>query len=551
MNTWCARTVVVMLLLLLVPALGSGAPPAPPAGAEVLIEVNGVPITGADIDAMIMSRHQSMDMSESDEQLLLRLLEKAINDELIVQDALAMGLDEEPELLEPVEKKRVDRAVASWVGETLEEPVPPTEAAIDAHFREHYRRIHVRQFSLRTREEAERIRTELVKGADWDEMAKVMSLDVHALKGGLHNEKYWLDLEPALQEPAAKTKVGGISAVFPYRESFSMIRVESTRPADPTELDQHRAKIVAALTEDARKEKWEAFVADLRARTPVQQDAAVMQAIRADGAQVYTGTFFNDSTRPALRLSEDDVVTESQLRRAISKQAMEMGTSTFEEILERTVDLEIRRMVLRHGAIAAGYHERPQVLEAYEADLREALINSYLNQTVAQRIRFDRDEYQQVYEENKEQLRGPDEVALSFLFLDTAEQAEQVAERLAKGADFDFVRKEIMGAGHAAEQSKYAAIDMFSEDIINAANSMAIGASSPPIAFRERWMIFRLDGRREGSVPSIETVDKEIRQVLFQRMFQEILDQHLALLKANSEIVRHEDRIRRYFASES
>lgn len=555
MKSTCSRS--FMAVLIAAGALVSLASPERAAGLAdetagvALITVNGAAITTDDIDAMIMDRHQSMDMSGTDEQLLLRLMEKAINDELILQDAVGMGLDAEAQVLAPVQQKRIERAIALWVGESLEEPSPPTSAQIDAYFREQYRRVEVRQFSVRTLDEAEQVRATLAAGGDWDAMARVMSLDTRGIKGGLHPDKFWIDLEPVLQEAARELPVGAISPPFPYRESWSMIRLESAKPADPADLASREELIRSVLLDAARQATWEAFVAHRRQFTPVRTVEAVLDAIEGDAAIVYTGEFFNESSRVALQLDEDSLVTESELRRAISKLAMEMGTSPFAEILERAVDAETRRLVLEEGAVRGGFLDRPAVVAAYEKDLREALIQAYLNETVVQRIRFDRDEYQRYYDEHKADYRGEDAVQLSFLFLETQAQAEDTAARLAKGADFDFVRKEIMGPGESAAAEKWATLDMFSADINDAVNAMEVGATSPALQFNDRWMIFRLDGRREGPLPTIEELDTQIRNVLFQRAFKEILDEHLELLRANSEIVRHEEQIRQYFRAES
>ena len=555
MKSMCSRSFTAALvgagLLVLLPSPTLAAGPPEDTAATALITVNGAAITTDDIDAMIMDRHQSMDMAATDEQLLLRLIEKAINDELILQDAIGMGLDTEPQVLAPVQQKRMERAIAHWVGESLQDPPPPTSAQIDAYFREQYRRVEVRQFSLRTRDEAEQVRATLASGGDWDAMARVMSLDTRSIQGGLHPDKFWIDLEPALQEEAQRLKVGEISPPFPYRESWSMIRLESAKPADPADLTSREELIRSVLLDAARQDTWEAFVAHRRQLTPVRTDEAVLDAIEADAAIVYTGEFFKESNRVALQLDDDSLVTESELRRVTSKLAMEMGTSPFADILERAVDVETRRLVLEEGAAGEGYLDRPDVVAAYDKDLREALIQAYLNETVVQRIRFDRDEYQRYYEEHKTDYRGEDAVQLSFLFMDTQAQAEDTAERLAKGADFDFVRKEIMGSGESAAAEKWATLDMFSTAINEAVDAMQVGATSPALQFNDRWMIFRLDGRREGPLPTIEELDKPIRNVLFQRAFKEILDEHLDLLRANSEIVRNEEQIRQYFRAES
>ncbi len=95
------------------------------------------------------------------------------------------------------------------------------------------------------------------------------------------------------------------------------------------------------------------------------------------------------------------------------------------------------------------------------------------------------------------------------------------------------------------------ALNVFSKVIRDEVERLEIGGSSKAIPIPTGWMIFRVLDRREGRVPPFEEVDMEIRQVMFQRKFNEKLDAHLELLKERSEIVRHEENIERYFSEGS
>ena len=71
----------------------SSAPCAPDATATLVL-VNGDPITASDLDEMIMGAHKSFDMKAEGSGIVDRLLNRRINDILIIQDALAAGMDE-------------------------------------------------------------------------------------------------------------------------------------------------------------------------------------------------------------------------------------------------------------------------------------------------------------------------------------------------------------------------------------------------------------------------------------------------------------------------
>jgi parvulin-like peptidyl-prolyl isomerase len=76
---------------------------------------------------------------------------------------------------------------------------------------------------------------------------------------------------------------------------------------------------------------------------------------------------------------------------------------------------------------------------------------------------------------------------------------------------------------------------------------MRVGETSRALPIATGWLIFKLDGRRPGEVKSLDDVEMQIRQVMFQRKFNEELDRYLDLLREGSEIVLMQAKIDRYF----
>lgn len=517
----------------------------------VLMEVNGQEITSERIDEMIMRSHRQLDMTQTGEELMVRLLDKAVNDALILQEAVAMGLHEDEGVLEPAEEAATSVAVREFVREHHEAPSAVTDEEIDDFFGDMYHRIQLRRVSLRTREEIDAVRQAVLDGTDMDAIARESSLDSKKPVGGLMNFIHWADLPVIFRGACEDLAVGEVSEPFRNQDAWTIVRVEQRADPDRSELPEYAEFIRGVLLSEKREAAWAAFIDGLRDRTPVTKDEAVLDAIRADEADVLRGEFFNDSEAPALAIDAGHVVSESALRDAVSKTFMEMGDRPFEEAVQEAAKKETARLLLRAHAERDGYFERDVVLEAYDRKLEETLINVYLDETVVSKISFDREEFDAFYEENKHRFRGAAEIKLSFLLLDTREIAEDAYERLEDGADFDYLRRELQGAGHGSDTAKWAPASMFSPEIVEASKEMEIGETSGVLPFNSRWMIVRLDGRRDGDVLPIEEVDMQIRQALFQREFRERLDEKLSLIKERSEIVRHDERIRKYFAAES
>jgi hypothetical protein len=60
-----------------------------------------------------------------------------------------------------------------------------------------------------------------------------------------------------------------------------------------------------------------------------------------------------------------------------------------------------------------------------------------------------------------------------------------------------------------------------------------------------------LTGKRKGAVKPIAEVDMQIREVMFQLKFNELLDQHLGILRERSDIHMNQEAIEVYFGQGS
>lgn len=537
-----------LLCLLTVPALASAAGGAP---ADTLITVNGDPITSADMDRMIMEAHSTMSMDEEAGVHLTRLLDKRVNDLLILQNAVAMGMDEDPGFLDVLNRKNTEFAIQKYLDDHFEMPKTVDRDSVRAYFERYYWKIQIRQLSVRTKQQAEEMRAAVLAGSSMDTLAQAVSLDTRKLKGGLHNLVYWADLENVFRDQVRGLAPGELSGVFPFREAYSFVRVERTLPLNESDFPRFEKVIRLAVREKMREDSRQAFFDALLAEHPIVEHEEVLAGIRADSALVLSGDFLIDDPAAVLSIPGGPILEAGELRQAISHETMQNGTSAFASNLARAIELKSRRLVLTHVARQLGYFERPDVVAQYEKDWEDGLIQGYLAETVTDRIVFSREKFNQYYEENKELNRGPDEVRLDILILKDRKQAEEAARRLADGADFGFIWQEYQPAeiGPPGE-SKFVKESLLSAEIRDELAHMEEGDASQVLDMPMGYMIFVLDARRPGQVPSVEEMNMGIRQALFTQEFNRLLDEHLSLLKERSEIRRWPDRIEKYFNPE-
>jgi parvulin-like peptidyl-prolyl isomerase len=543
-----------VFILMMLAALSIGATADEHAAELVLVEVNGEPITGADLDEMIMEAHSGGSMDSGFiEGLVPRLLEKAVRDRLILQDAFAIGMGEESSIVREVDERVARRMISLYSRAQVDLP-EITEEEKEQFFRDYYHKIQVRQLSLPTEEEC-RAAVQRIQGGEitMGTLAVESSMDTQKARGGLHNDKYWADVENRIRDAVRGLDPGEFSDPFPYNDVWSVVRVESRTPPNPDDYPRFENYIHAVLRNQKYEAVWAELVADHEARVEVTEDRALLDAMLEDEGVLYRADFKIGSEAPVLAIDADHAVTDRQFRKAMQHLAMEMGTSTIREIQEQTIAQEREQLVLAWSAEKEGWLENPEVVEYRQKQLEEIVLNTYLEEYIHQNISVPREDLEAYYEEHKGEYRGAEEVRLSILTTSDQEVIQEAIQRIRDGADFDYVRAEIEGREVEAltASEAWSPITMFSQVIRDAVAELDVGGISEPLPFARSWMILRLDGRREGSVLPLRDVESQIRKALYMREFTRLLDEHLARLEEASEIVWHEDRIQDWAQSES
>lgn len=528
-------------LLIVSPALGAVAP------ADTLVLVNGDPITAGDLDKMVMEAHASFKAGDRDLGSVDRLLDKRVNDYLLLQDAMAVGYDQEEDFVAMMDENRRRYAIGVYVRDNVMLPDSAPADSVRAFFDRYYWRIEMRRISVRTREEAEALRAEVAGGADMDSLAREFSLDSKKLQGGLYNLLYWADVENSLRDLVRGLKAGDLSAISPYNDAFTFVRVERILPVHDEAFASFEREITTIVHGELRQRAWDRFVRTQVEAVDLQEEIGGLMAIAADSAQVLTAEFLREQPDAVIGIANGPGISGTQLRRAIGHEAMQNALLPFARHMAVARRDQTNDLVLGELAAAAGYLENPEVLDLLEKDWERELIERYLDDHVAAKIVFKRDEFETFYKENQERFRGPDEVRLDVMILKTPEDAAEASRRLGEGADFGYVFKQYNpGQEIALGQSRFIKITELSKPFRDALADLSPGQSSPAVEMPMGWMVFKLDARRRGELPPLESVEMEIRRVMYKIKFDEILAAQLALLRDKAEIKRWPDRVDAY-----
>lgn len=531
---------------------------AQPADAQVKSErvvlaiVNGDSVFTSDVDAIFGRMHSAMSTSAKSNFDYHKLLNKLVNDRLIVQEAKALGIDEDESVTQLLYGRKQNWVRGIYVRDNFKPDTTVSDATVLNYFQANYHKVRVRTISVENKATADSLAQQIRQGAPMDSLAKIYSVDMFRYVGGIQSMKYWITVEDELRRYLNDAKKGSLIGPFPYRAVYALMRVEDTAPPDTAELAGMREFLIPVLREAKKMEEWKKFVQALGAKYGLDVDSAAVNEIARNTASVLDSTFQRGSERPVAQLVKVPVVSEQDLRRETAHSAMSQATTAIDTLLYQSLNKLVEDQLLYRAGLDAKLDTLSWVSRRLESTKDSVLIEVYLKETVASRIKFNRDEFQQYYNENQDKFREPDNLTLREVLIESQELADSAVALLQDGADFSYVAdKYRKGAKELAEQNVDASMDAFPKSIQADLAKLSPGQSSKAYPTAEGWIIFKLLDRKPGRVKTLEEVDMNIREVMFQQKFSTMLDETLSQLKANSKIVMFDEAIEKYLGAEN
>ena len=517
---------------------------------SILVLVNEDTIRTADMDREILNRHTSMTDSSISALDFRKLLDKMVDDRLVIQEASALGMQDEPWLIQKLDELKQDSAMRLFMKESFHPVLNVPEAEVQRIFNKNYGREQLRTLAVKTREEAVSLIQQIKKGVSMDSLAIGVSIDTRRYRGGLHNLSYWADIEEPLRSIAETLKVGELSAPFQFRKAYAFLRVEQRLAPDTADFAKYGDKIRAILKNAQRDKEWTLFLDSLKAVYPYRQNDTVLSAIKADASKLFTNAFMSGTEQVAFKIDDKHRITDDDLRKEISHTAMTNGDQPFDTLYKLGVSNLTAKLVLAYAADKSGFRDSSEVTEAYNRSLDSALIESYIKEMVVSKIVFNRKEFQDYYDSHQDDFREDEQIQLAQIQVATKDSADEIYSRLQEGANFDYLMKTYDADNEMLRKPvDWITLSAFPNSIKEGIEKMRIGEFGEPYQTTTGWIIFQMRGRRPGRLKTIDEVDMPIRQVMFQKKFNELMDANLNTLKEHSNIVYMDKNVDKYFGN--
>lgn len=203
--------------------------------------------------------------------------EGMIKEEILKQEAEKQGIEKDPAVQKQIEQAKEQIIVRALVNQEVIEKV---KSADDKELKAYYdanktqfpspEQVHARHILVKTKAEADAIKVQLDKGADFTQLAKEKSVDkASGSRGGDLGFFGKGDMIPEFEKAAFSLAVGKISSPIKSQFGYHIIKVEEKKPAVTMSFEEAKPYAEQRVINQKQRERLDSWLAALEKNAKV------------------------------------------------------------------------------------------------------------------------------------------------------------------------------------------------------------------------------------------------------------------------------------------
>ena len=497
---------------------------------EIVAVVGEARITIGEVELFVSELSPALRSQESGDAARRDYVESLVSEHLLVTEARARGLDQQAEFLDDLERRFREKVVSNYHRDKLGPAIGVSEDEIQDHFVRHgYDRIaELGRIVVATLEEAEALHRELARGAPFDSLARVHSLDERtAPQGGLLGRLTWPEAERGgiPRYVFAALKPGEVSAPLELAEVFQLIRCSGEGEAN---ISAFRAQLHREISREKFTLAHNALVESLTVASDLQVQPAGLGVLigKSQGQSLN-----DDEAETPLYTYAGGRVTAGDYMRIFhqAKKPPALGDSVR---VVRSARKLAANVLIWEAAKDGGYPTRDDLVLWRQRKERDLLIGALRRIEATEKIVVSDSAVEQYFEEHRSDFRQPRQMWVDEILLESREEAEDVRRRLQAGESFaELAPLTIRHGGvesearlhlHSYETPAYG-------DLVPEAADAELNQLMGPLKVKGGYSVFRVNERGGGQSRSLEEASPRIRGMLNmiqrEQLFDGLIDQ--------------------------
>ena len=247
-------------------------------GSKIVAIVEGEKITMAMLDAKIDELPEYYRVAAT--QHKKEVLNDLIIEKLLYDAAKKRKLDKDEDVQKLIDVALKKILIARLLDIETQDVKPVSDEETELYYRQNKERflvpekVRASHILLSSKEEANKVKTELNGGADFAELAKKYSTDLTKDRGGDLGFFQKGQMIPEFEKVCFELKPGEISDIVETRFGYHLIKLTEKSPEQYMRLDEVRDKVKSVLIEQSKQELFKDYVEALKgkARIDIKED---------------------------------------------------------------------------------------------------------------------------------------------------------------------------------------------------------------------------------------------------------------------------------------
>jgi peptidyl-prolyl cis-trans isomerase C len=248
-----------------------------PEDSSVLVIVNGKPITQSEFDFRWSELPPSAQARYQNHGGKRKFLDDLIAQELLLQEARKLGLDQAPAARERLERFKEQLALEELIKQTVRARVDLSPEDLEAYYASHSgelleaEQIRAAHILVSSEAQAGDLKRQLDQGADFAKLAQRHSID-YATKprGGDLGLYHRGALAPRLEAVLLALKPGMVSEPVETEAGFHLVKVISRETSDSVATRAARERLKQELYVEKQRQRFEEYLSKLRASATIR-----------------------------------------------------------------------------------------------------------------------------------------------------------------------------------------------------------------------------------------------------------------------------------------
>ncbi len=469
-------------LLLVLLAIGCASP------SRYVVKVNQDEIGEAEMLQVFGRQHQSMELALGDEQDIRKLVPRAVERRLLVQEAYRLGLDTDPAVLEGTARFENEQLSDLFRKSDVDQPVVVTQAELAAAYAQMSNKNLARQIVVASREKAEALRARALAGEPLESMARAESIAQSNKRGGLIIVQ-WGAPDLARERVVFALTEGQTSEVYESGLGWEFDQLEKRGPVEMPPLDEIQTSVEDVLSRRKAAAHKEAVDAALFQKYDVKMGACpqTLEALR----KAQEGKAGDE----VCASWKGGTLTAGQLARRMRPEGLaELPPDAVARSAATSAHDMVARVLYGYEGAARGWAARPEVVSAVRFKRENLMEDKLYADYVFKGIAVTDAEAKAFYEANKADFTRPAAYVLAHVLVDTQAEAVKARADALAGEPFEEIAKK--RSKDAATASKGGMVGYASEEQLQGPFKVVVllneGELSDAIQSKYGWHVVKV-----------------------------------------------------------